>query len=168
MINWKYYPTSEWPPDIVLEVVDVFKKKIGKIDSHSKKLHSNEVLALLRPGLEDLEFGVEKGKCKDEKIHVPVLFGLNGRTEKSFDADAYNEEHGMVIEVEAGRAYSNYQFLKDLFQACTMHNVNYLAIAVRNIYKNSKDFEKIARFFDTMYASQRLELPLKGICIIGY
>lgn len=53
-----------------------------------------------------------------------------------------------------------------------MHNIDYLIIAVRNIYKTksskSKDFEKIMSFIDTLYASEKLVLPLKGILIIGY
>jgi hypothetical protein len=70
--------------------------------------------------------------------------------------------------VEAGRGVTNYQFLKDLFQACMMHEVSYLAIAVRNKYRNSHDYEKVQTFFETLYASQRLTLPLKGRLIIGY
>ncbi|MHB1119900.1 MAG: hypothetical protein ACYC11_07540, partial [Bellilinea sp.] len=85
-----------------------------------------------------------------------------------FDADGYHQAECFVIEVEAGRAVSNYQFLKDLFQACMMNEVKYLAIAVRNIYRSSRDYEKLQTFFETLYASQRLELPLKGILIIGY
>ena len=87
---------------------------------------------------------------------------------QSFEADAYNAEEGFVIEVEAGRGVTNYQFLKDLFQACMMHNVHYLAIAIRNQYRTSNDFDKVCRFFDTLYASNRLTLPLRGILIIGY
>lgn len=49
-----------------------------------------------------------------------MLFGLNGRALSTFDADAYHAEHGIVMEVEAGRAVSNYQFLKDLLQVCMM------------------------------------------------
>ena len=67
---------------------------------------------------------------------------------------------------------ANNQFLKDLFQASVMHNIDYLIIAVRNIYKTksskSKDFEKIMSFIDTLYASEKLVLPLKGILILGY
>lgn len=74
----------------------------------------------------------------------------------------------IVIEVEAGRAVTNYQFLKDLFQACVMSDVDYLVIAVRNIYRKNQDFEKVISFFNTLYASGRLILPLKGILIIGY
>lgn len=74
----------------------------------------------------------------------------------------------VVIEIEAGRAVSNYQFLKDLFQACVMQDVDYLVIAVRNIYRTSKDFDKLITFLDALYVSNRLILPLKGILIIGY
>ena len=111
---------------------------------------------------------MERGKKKNEKIHVPVLYGKNGTTEKAFEADAYHDAEKFVLEVEAGRAVTNYQFLKDLFQACMMQDVDYLAIAVRNKYRTSKDFEKVFTFFDTLYKSGRLPLPLKGILIIGY
>ena len=74
-----------------------------------------------------------------------------------------------MLEVEAGRAFLNNQFLKDLFQACMMHNVEYLGIAVRMIYLDkNKDYEKVVQYFDTLYASNRLQLPLKGLLVIGY
>jgi RHS repeat-associated protein len=113
-------------------------------------------------------FTVELGKKAEQKINVPVLFGLNGRLEKSFDADAYHQAGGFVVEVEAGRGVVNNQFLKDLFQACMMHDVFYLAIAVRNVYKGRQDFEVVCRFLSTLYASQRLQLPLRGILVVGY
>ena len=50
----------------------------------------------------------------------------------------------------------NNQFLKDLFQACMMHDVFYLAIAVRNLYRGRPDFEVVCRFLSTLSASQRL------------
>lgn len=49
-----------------------------------------------------------------------------------------------------------------------MHDVDYLVIAVRNTYRDSEDFSKVVSFFETMYASSRLKLPLKGILIVGY
>ena len=113
-------------------------------------------------------FRVESGKKSHQKIHVPVLFGLNGSMEKGFEADAYNQEEKMVLEVEAGRGVLNNQFLKDLFQACMMHDVEYFGIGVRNLYKKSRDFQKVVTFFETLYASNRLELPLKGVIVIGY
>ncbi len=49
-----------------------------------------------------------------------------------------------------------------------MHDVLHLAIAVRNTYRNSDDFAKVENFLETMYVSGRLQLPLKGILLIGY
>jgi hypothetical protein len=73
-----------------------------------------------------------------------------------------------VVEIEAGRAVSNNQFLKDMFQASMMKDVEFLVIAVRNVYMRSrKDFENVCAFMETMYASSRLRLPLKGILIVG-
>jgi len=93
---------------------------------------------------------------------------VNGQVDKHFEADAYHKELRTVIEVEAGRAYSNNKFLKDLFQACVMQDVDYLAIAVRLDYRGTPDFSKVLGFFETLYASTRLELPLRGVLVIGY
>lgn len=111
---------------------------------------------------------MEKGRKKDQRIRVPVLFGLDGKPEKSFEVDAYQKDFGVVLEIEAGRAVLNYQFLKDFFEACIMYNVDYLVLGIRRVYYKSKDFEKVVTFFDTAYASGRMSIPLKGILVIGY
>lgn len=129
---------------------------------------SNLVLSHIRPGLESLGFQVEKSKSAEGKIKVPVLYGANGRIEKYFEADAYNQAEKIVVEVEAGRAVTNYQFLKDLFQACVMQDVDYAVIAVRQDYRGGDDFSKVINFLDTLFASTRLKLPLAGVLIIGY
>ena len=140
----------------------------GTGDMYNYEYSSDEVLHILANDIESCGYQVEKSKRAEDKINVPVLFGRNGSLEKYFNADCYSSLEKVVIEIEAGRAVSNYQFLKDLFQACVMHDVDYLIIAVRNIYRNSKDFDKVINFLDTLYASNRLILPLKGILIIGY
>ncbi len=146
----------------------MFDSKIELIDSGQHKHESNVVLEKVRLDLENLNFRIEKGKKLNDRIQVPVLFGQNGKLEKYFDADGYNSSNKTVIEVEAGRAVTNYQFLKDLFQACMMHEVDYLVIAVRKNYRRSSDFQTVITFFDTLYTSDRLHLPLEGILIIGY
>ena len=169
MIQWIYYPKADKPTQMALKVVEAFRTVADEIDSSlNVRQHSDEVLSKVAHHLSKAGFQVETGKKSTQKICVPVLFGLNGKPEKSFDADAYHQDEHFVVEVEAGRCVTNYQFLKDLFQACMMHDVHYLAIAIRNIYRSSKDFEKVNRFFDTLYASYRLKLPLKGILLIGY
>jgi hypothetical protein len=168
MIQWMYYPHSNRIPEIGLRLVEVFKNKATSIASASNHLTSNEVLAAVSELLALEGFAVELGKKKAEKLPVPVLFGLNGKTSKSFDADAYHHTGGFVLEIEAGRAVTNNQFLKDLFEACMMPDVKYLAIALRTEYKKNKNFDQVCRFFDTLYASGRLSLPLLGILVIGY
>ncbi|MCR5861018.1 hypothetical protein LRS05_02150 [Flavobacterium sp. J372] len=122
----------------------------------------------LRPHLEELRFTVESGKSNLQKISVPVLFGYNNNIDKSFNADAVSHDGKIVIEVEAGRAVANNQFLKDIFQACMMFEVEYLIVAVRNDYRGGDDFQKIFNFLETLYISNRLKLPLKGILLVGY
>jgi len=167
-INWQYFPKSQEIPEHLMQAISVFENNAISIDSKNHKLSSNEVLEIIRLDLENIGFIVERSKKQVDKIKVPVLFGKNGALEKYFDADGFNEKTKTVIEVEAGRGVTNYQFLKDLFQACMMHNVENLIIGIRNIYANRKDFEIVITFFDTLFVSNRLHLPLKGILIIGY
>ena len=172
MLNWAYFPRSAKPVGLALSVVQVFAACHAEIDSRSHTHESNGVLARVRPGLMELGFAVESGKKRVEKISVPVLYGNNGQINKSFEADAHHVDGRFVLEVEAGRAVVNNQFLKDLFQACMMDEIDYLAIAVRNVYgaagSTQQDFEKVVTFFETLFASNRMALPLKGILIIGY
>lgn len=168
MINWQYYPKRKEIPAHLKAIVDIFNFNEESISSEIHFLHSNEVLQKITSSLLKLNYKVELSKRANDKIKVPVLFGMNGRLEKYFDADAYNEEFKTVVEVEAGRAVTNYQFLKDLFQACMMHEVDYLVIAVRKSYAKNQDFQTVMTFFETLYASGRLTLPLEGILIIGY
>ena len=167
-VQFQYFPKNKKISADLNKVVDVFVGKYNLICSPENELDSNAVLNIVSADLSKLGFTIEKSKKKEDKIQVPVLFGKNGMMEKSFDADGYHEEKKIVIEIEAGRAVSNYQFLKDLFQACVMSDVEYLVIAVRNIYRKNPDFDKVIAFFDTLYVSGRLTLPLKGILIIGY
>lgn len=168
MINFQFYPKNKQITHDLKSVVDVFKANVTKFESPKFTLESNEVLNHVANDLKNIGYRVETSKKSSDKILVPVLYGLNGQMEQRFDADAYNEEKGIVVEVEAGRAVTNYQFLKDLFEACVMSDVNYLVIAVRNKYRNSLDFKKVITFFNTLYTSNRLQLPLKGVLIIGY
>lgn len=169
MLNYQFFPKTKQMPEHLQRVVNAFQNIYTSIDSEHENLKSNEVLAVVAPQLSEISFNVE---CQGNKISVPVLFGRNGAVAKSFEADAYHKDTKTVIEVEAGRALTNHQFLKDLFEACMMNEAEYLVIAVRNLYvtKSSanKDFEKIEQFFDTLYQSDKLQLPLSGILLIGY
>ena len=168
MIRFQFFPRSQGITESIQHVINCFVAAESEITSKSKNLSSNQVLERLRPGLESIGFLVESGKSKGEKIAVPVLFGLNNQIDKAFNADAVSLDGKIVVEVEAGRAVDNNQFLKDIFQACMMFDVEYLVIAVRSDYRGSDDFQRIFTFLETLYISNRLRLPLTGIVLIGY
>lgn len=167
-IEWQLFPKNLSCPAHLKEVISVFEDQLDDIDSLSHNLNSDKVLACIADGLVSLGYDVETSKKLEDKISIPVLFGINGKLEKHFDADAYSRVLKTVIEVEAGRAVTNYQFLKDLFEACIMTDVDYCVIAVRRIYKNNEDFNNVITFINTLYSSTRLTLPLKGVLIVGY
>ena len=168
MIQYQFYPRSIGVTPEISKIIDAFRAVENDIDSTQSSLSSNGVLEKVRPHLERIKFKVEKGKQKTNKIDVPVLFGRNNKVDKMFYADALSEDGKIVIEIEAGRATENNQFLKDIFEACMMYGVDYLVLAVRNVYRDHEDFNKVSVFLETLYISNRIHLPLKGILLIGY
>lgn len=168
MLNYQLFPRSTGITPQIQEVINCFEKTYNQIGSPDNELKSDEVLSLLRPLLEEIDFTVETGKTKNQKNHVPVLYGKNNSVDQFFNADAISNDGRIVLEVEAGRAYVNNSFLKDIFQASMMQEVEYLILAVRNKYRKSDDFDKIFTFLETLYISNRIILPLKGITLIGY
>ena len=167
-ILYQIFPRSMGLTESMEEVVNVFKEVEDKISSSTNDLRSDDVLSIVRPGLEKIGYCVEQNKKDEGKIKVPVLFGYNNSIDKHFYADAISADKKIVIEVEAGRATENHQFLKDIFEASMMFGVEYLVIAVRKIYRNHNDFARIYPFLETMYITNRIKLPLKGILLIGY
>src|SRR5437764_1368744 len=116
MVEWVFYPQSDRVAPLAASVVGVFEAHADDMSSATHDYPSNKVLGVVCQGLNGLGFRVECGQALDQKVPVPVLFGKNGKIEKAFHADAWNPDQGFVIEVEAGRAVDNNQFLKDLFQ----------------------------------------------------
>ena len=172
-IQWIFYPKTNLLPEFLRQPVEKFQEVYSKIDStkndsNDLRLASDEVLRILTPGLESIGYRVERSKKTTDKVRVPVLYGAQGKEELAFEADAYNKDSKTVIEVEAGRAVTNYQFLKDIFQASMMSNTDYLILAMRNVYKGNNDFSKASSFLETIYLTNRIKLDLKGILLIGY
>lgn len=168
MIQFQFFPRSVGITPQIQQVVDCFFAVEAEITSSKNNLVSNDVLSLLRPKFESIGFRVELGKKDAQKIKVPVLFGLGNKVDKYFNADAVSPDGSIVVEIEAGRAVENYQFLKDIFQSSMMHGVEYLVLAVRNKYRHHEDFSQVYAFLETLYISNRLILPLKGILLVGY
>ncbi len=167
-MKWSYYPKNQKIPPNLARLIEAFSEFEDSILSHTHKLKSDDVLNIIKPGLEKINYKVEKSKAEADKIRVPAMYGENGIPQLAFEVDAYNESEKIVVEVEAGRAVTNYQFLKDFYETCCMVEADYLCIAVREIYRKSFDYRKVCQFFDGMYISNRFKIPLKGILIIGY
>ena len=172
-INWSYFPKTDPLPEVLNETINIFEKNQNKIDStkndtNKLRLSSDKVLKVVEQDFIDAGFSVETGKKKDEKIRVPVLYGHQGTIAQAFEVDGWHKEQKIVLEIEAGRAYSNHQFLKDIFEASVMVDIDYLVLAVRNIYNNQKDYQIIRDWLDTLFITKRINFELKGILLIGY
>jgi len=168
MPRYKFFPKNVELNDQLRNILQCFFQVEELINSQNNNLDSNEVLRLLQPYLIEADMIVEQGKKKEHKIRVQVLFGLNSEEGKYFEPDAISSDGKIVIEVEAGRAVDNNQFLKDIFKASMMREVEYLVIAVRNHYRRQDDFKKVCDYLEILYTINRITLPLAGILIIGY
>lgn len=47
-------------------------------------------------------------------------------------------------------------------------SIEYLVLAVRNDYRGNDDFQKVYSFLETLSISSRIQLPLRGVVVIGY
>ena len=180
-IAWSYFPKTDPIPNELEEIIEVFEKNFKEIDTVKDeekitkgikdikdRLQSDDILKIVEKDFLDLNFKIETDKKKTNKIRVPVLFGHQGKTAQAFEVDGWHEENKVVLEIERGRAFANNQFLKDIFEVSVMVNVDYLVLAVSNLYKGSNDFEKICVWLETIYATNRIKLSLKGILLVGY
>ena len=172
-LNWIYFPKTQRMPKILDGVIDVFKENFDEIRTDQKKIKSNDVLKILIGSLKDRNFRVEGSKSK---IKMPVLHGEKNISSKYFEVDAFHEEERVVLEVEAGMALQNMRFLKDIFEASVMSDVDYLAVSVCNVYEykskgkpvSTYPYEKISIWLETLFSSDRIKLDLRGILLIGY
>lgn len=165
LINSKYYPINGKRTKTSNLIETIFDNAYSQISTPLHHLKSNQVLSVVRPDLINNGFKVER----------PTI-PLKASTGLKFNADAFLESEGYLIEVEAGRAIENNQFLKDLIEACVVDEVEYLCIAVPNCYEynsnekkiNNKVFEKVCDYMDAIYDSKLVDCHVKGILIIGY
>src|SRR5213080_2068983 len=63
MTPWQYFPTSDPPPNHLVDLVRQFELKEDEISSERHDLNSNTVLGLLRPGLVGIGYRVESSKA---------------------------------------------------------------------------------------------------------
>jgi hypothetical protein len=65
--NWKWYGESESLPSWVEPFIKVFSDAQARIDSEHVRLKSDEVLAVVQPGLSALGYEVEMSKKRVDK-----------------------------------------------------------------------------------------------------
>ena len=167
-MRWIFYPKTEPLPEFLRETMKVFESSHSEIDSTNLKLKSDDVLSILTPGLESIGYQVEKSKKGSDKVRFSVLYGELGKEKLAFEVDGYSKTHKAVVEVEAGRAVLNNQFLKDIFEASMMFDTDYLVLAVRNLYLEKDDFSVARDFLEAIYLTNKVKLDLQGILLIGY
>lgn len=139
---------------------------------------SDKALAQLRPGLLALGFDVEAGKRKVDKLRRPVLFGEQGSEALAYEVDAFHPGTGIALEVEAGRGARGNAVYRDLIQTSLLVDARFLVLAVQLEYRHKKlatgtdtvvqSYRDTRNLLDAIYASNRLQLPLDGILLIGY
>lgn len=176
--RWTYYPRNVAAPDWVQGFVDVVRASESAVSTEKQAtgLSSDSVLAALRQGLLSLGFAVETGKTAAGKIRRPVLFGENGQAEVAYEVDAFHAEHGIVVEVEAGRGARGNAGYRDIIRTSLMLDARYFALLLPLAYrhKSSNKVVSVAAYMDAqhqlnaIYASQRLRLPFEGVLLLGY
>lgn len=168
--NWKSYPVNRPAPSWTEGVLDSFREVRATIDSiENHGVSSNMALAALRPGLEAEGFDVENGP---DRISRPVLFKENGGVEIEYRVDGFHPDHGVVLEVEAGRGAANNADYRDLVRTSLMVDSRFLVLAMMIEYRGggqtTRSYDNARKRLDAIYASDRLKLPLEGILLIGY
>jgi hypothetical protein len=175
--RFMYFPRSQPPPEWVEGVASCFRKAQAEIDTSAGKWGvSDVVLGHIRAGLEDIGFQVEGGKRHAQKIHRPVFFGEQGIPSTRYEVDAYHPEKHILLEVEAGRAIMGNALYRDIVHMSLIAGADYAVIGIplKYTYKSGgKDvsganYEKALGILDTVWGTDRLRLPFKGMLLIGF
>jgi hypothetical protein len=176
-IRFSIFPRTEPPPRFVEDVVAVFRRHEETIatEENDKGFKSDEVLTLLGPDLVNIGFQLETSKKKVDKLERPVFFGENGIPTLQYEIDAYHWEWKCGLEVEAGRGWMGNAVYRGLIQAAVMVGVEYLCLAVCNVYRyksggkpaTSRDYENTRQVAEAIYGHSRLRLPY-NLVLIGY
>ena|SRR6185437_11553056 len=176
--SWSYFPRNVRPPGWAASLVEVVRSAEDAISTaeHKTGLGSDAVLGELRSGLLALGYAVETGKTRAEKISRPVLFGENGAASVTYEIDAFHDELGIAVEVEAGRGAANNADYRDIVRTSLILDARCMAILMPLHYRSTSGgreyvvhaYERSRNQMDAIYASMRLRLPFDGILVVGY
>ena len=174
-IRWQVFPRNKTTSNHQVALLGVFNRFCGEICTPLNRLQSNEVLGVLRVALKGMGYEIEG---PGEKIVRPVLFGESGENEKWYNVDGWHEESGTVLEVEAGQAVENNRFALDILKACSIQGARNLIMAIPANYhpdrlrKEGKppkrEFDSVVKTLDSLYISNRFQMPLESILVVGY
>lgn len=175
--QWSHFPKNERPPIWVNPLLRVVaeQKPLICTEESSTGLPGDAVLRALSPGLEDIGFTTELSKKRADKIIRPSLFGHNGEVTAFYELDAFNDEYGIAIEVEAGQSKANNNDYRDIVRTALLLDVRYLVMIVPLAYRSGQSvmrtdrcYERARGIVEAIYASSRLTLPFEGVVAIGY
>jgi hypothetical protein len=176
-VRFTCFPQTQPPPSFLSSIVDIFRNHEPVISTIAlaKGLESDPVLKEIAADLADIGFAVETAKTVKAKIPRPVFYGENGVPSLRYDIDAYHAAWRCGLEVEAGRAILGNAIFRDLFQAMVMTDVDYLCLAIPNVYKHKsggrnisvKYYEKAISIAEALYGHSRVAMPY-GLTVIGY
>jgi len=179
---WSYFPRNVRAPEWAQQFVSVVAAIQQLTDTQplpaeaASALTSDIVLSHMRPGLETLGYVVEGSKKSADKIHRPVLFGENGTTDVKYEIDAFHDELGIAVEVEAGRGANGNADYRDIVRTSLLLDARFMVLVMPIVYrfksggKTSKTngYSNTLKTLDAIYASQRLKLPFEGVLLVGY
>ncbi|WP_288874282.1 hypothetical protein [uncultured Microbacterium sp.] len=175
---WSYFPRNARPPAWAVALIEVVSSARTVIDTEPSRptdddrLTSDYVLSVLRPGMEHLGYVVESGKLATQRIRRPVLFGDNGRAEVSYEIDAFHDELGIAVEVEAGRGAMGNADYRDIIRMSLLLDAEYMVLMTPSTYRygstSTSAFARTRDQLSAIYASDRLRLPFSGVLLVGY
>ncbi len=101
-----------------------------------------------------------------------MLFGENGVARVSYEIDAFHDELGIAVEVEAGRGAANNADYRDIVRTALILDAQYLALVMPVDYRTGNQsiraYGRTREQLDALYASDRLKLPFAGVLLAGY
>lgn len=172
---WSYFPHNAQPPQWVTSFVGVIASSELTISTVEKKtgLSSDQVLQHLSTGMTGMGFTVESGKSKASKVVRPVLYGENGVPSVSYEIDAFHDELGVAVEIEAGRGAHNNADYRDILRSSLILNADYLILVMPIAYRFGASamtpaYKRTLMQLEAIYASRRLQLPFSGVLLVGY
>lgn len=158
-------------PQILLDVVDAFKKNHVKFNSlthtsnSGKIITSDGVLKFISDDLINLGYMVEQGKKPHQKIRK-FIYDDDGTVLKEYNPDAYHPTEHVWMEVESIRTIYNRAASYDFTKCQGFPEVKYCVIAVKNKNKKNNDFITVNEEINSYYKSWK-HIPYSTL-IIGY